>query len=164
MVGERLFREDLYYRLNVFRIWLPDLKDRRVDLPLLIHHILRKLCAARDNRRMELSAGTLELLLNYDYPGNVRELENILEHALIICQGDVIESRHLPDLLQGRDRFQRQRPPVYENQEGMPTEEIDRIHRALRKHNWHRQHAARELGIDRTTLWRKMKKYNLTPS
>ena len=113
---------------------------------------------------MELSAGTLELLLNYDYPGNVRELENILEHALIICQGDIIEPRHLPDLLQGRDRFQRQRPPVREEQESTPTDEIDRIHRALHKHNWHRQHAARELDIDRTTLWRKMKKYKLKPS
>ena len=163
LVEKKLFREDLYYRLNVFRIWLPDLKDRRVDLPLLIHHILRKLCAVRDDRRMELSTGTLELLLNYDYPGNVRELENILEHALIICQGDIIEPRHLPDLLQGRNRFQPQRPPVREDQESMPTEEIDRIHRALNKHSWHRQHAAQELGIDRTTLWRKMKKYKLTP-
>lgn len=155
LVSNRRFREDLYYRLNVFRIQLPNVKDRRIDLPLLIHHILRKLCAARDNRRLALSEATFELLLNYDYPGNVRELENILEHALIICPDDVIQPRHLPDFLH--------RPAVVERG-GAVTEEANQLGRVLRKHNWHRQKAARELGIDRTTLWRKMKKYNLVPS
>ncbi len=164
LVAKRRFREDLYYRLNVFRIQLPDVKDRRIDLPLLIHHILRKLCAARDNRRMAISEATMELLLNYDYPGNVRELENILEHALIICRGDVIEPCHLPDFLQRRTDFHRQLPQIHPGEEDVATDEADLLRRVLRKHNWHRQKAARELGIDRTTLWRKMKKYNLTPS
>jgi len=164
LVANRLFREDLYYRLNVFRIQLPDVRDRRVDLPLLIHHILRKLCAARDNRRLAISEETMELLLNYDYPGNVRELENILEHALIICRDDVIEPRHLPDFLQRRSDYRRQPPSVPADKDSAAKQEADMLRRTLRKHNWHRQKAARELGIDRTTLWRRMKKYNLTPS
>jgi PAS domain S-box-containing protein len=164
LVEKRLFREDLYYRLNVFRIQLPAVKDRRIDLPLLIHHILRKLCAARDNRRMELSEATMELLLNYDYPGNVRELENILEHALIICREDAIEPRHLPDFLQHRAARDRVRAAAHPDEETAATDEANTLRRVLHKHNWHRQKAARELGVDRTTLWRKMKKYNLTPS
>ncbi len=163
LVEKRLFREDLYYRLNVFRIWLPNLKDRRVDLPLLIQHILRKLCAARDDRNMTLLPAALEILLNYDYPGNVRELENILEHALIICQGEVIEPRHLPDIFKRREGLQRQRPRVGTSPDSMTTDEIEQLRRVLDNHNWHRQHAARELGIDRTTLWRKMKKYGIAP-
>jgi PAS domain S-box-containing protein len=165
LVAKRLFREDLYYRLNVFRIQLPDLKNRLIDLPLLIHHILRKLCAARDNRRMDISAAAMEVLLNYHYPGNVRELENILEHALIICQDDVIEPRHLPDFLQDSKKWLRQ---DYRLAAIVEAPEVDterrRLLDVLKKNNWHRQKTARELGIDRTTLWRKMKKYDLTPS
>jgi PAS domain S-box-containing protein len=163
LVAKRLFREDLYYRLNVFRIQLPDLKDRRVDLPLLVHHILRKLCAARDNRRMEISETAMGHLLNYDYPGNVRELENILEHALIICRDDIIEPRHLPDFMQERGGKRRERSLSAAEVDSAAASERESLHRALKKHSWHRQKAARELGIDRTTLWRKMKKYKLTP-
>ena len=165
LVEKRLFREDLYYRLNVFRIQLPDLKNRRIDLPLLIHHILRKLCAARDNRRMDISAAAMGVLLNYNYPGNVRELENILEHALIICQDDVIEPRHLPDFLQSNEEWRRQDQQMDATVEAPEVNaERRRLLDVLKKNNWHRQKTARELGIDRTTLWRKMKKYDLTPS
>ena len=165
LVEKRRFREDLYYRLNVFRIQLPDLKNRRIDLPLLIHHILRKLCAARDDRRLYISAAAMEILLNHGYPGNVRELENILEHALIICQGDVIEPRHLPEFLQrGGVRARKDQPLIVTEDERETDDERKKLRRVLRKHNWHRQKAARDLGIDRTTLWRKMKKLNVTPS
>jgi PAS domain S-box-containing protein len=163
LVEERLFREDLYYRLNVFRIQLPDLKARRIDLPLLIHHILRKLCAARDNRRLEISEAAMQVLLNYDYPGNVRELENILEHALIICRDDVIEPRHLPEFLQhpgSSHAEERVSPAIQERQDA--EDQRARLRQVLEKHAWRRQPAARELGIDRTTLWRWMKKYKLT--
>jgi len=165
LVEKRRFREDLYYRLNVFRIQLPDLKNRRIDLPLLIHHILRKLCAARDDRRLDISAAAMEILLNHGYPGNVRELENILEHALIICQGDVIEPRHLPEFLQrGGVRARKDQPLIVTEDDRKTDDERKKLRRVLRKHNWHRQKAARDLGIDRTTLWRKMKKLNVTPS
>ncbi|MEE4314390.1 MAG: sigma 54-interacting transcriptional regulator, partial [Desulfofustis sp.] len=164
LVERRQFREDLYYRLNVFRIQLPDLKARRIDLPLLIHHILRKLCAARDNRRMEISEAAMKILLNYDYPGNVRELENILEHALIICHDDVIQPRHLPEFLQHPGPpLRKEAPHAAVEAQTDAVDQRDRLRRVLEKHDWHRQHAARELGVDRTTLWRWMKKYDLSP-
>ena len=162
LVKKRLFREDLYYRLNVFRICLPDLKDRRIDLPLLIHHILRKLAVIRDNRHVGISEPALEILLNYKYPGNVRELENILEHALIICQGDTIIPSHLPDYLQSQRSSQgTDEEPAAIFQTAVETDERSRLLQALEKHNWHRHKTARELGIDRTTLWRRMKKIKL---
>jgi transcriptional regulator with PAS, ATPase and Fis domain len=109
----------------------------------------------------------MEVLLNYPYPGNVRELENILEHALIICQGKVIRSKHLPIAVlreaapgngptdEGADAGRDLRGNVAEIERG-------RIVEALRTHQWNRQAAARSLNINRTTLWRKMKKYRIS--
>ena len=91
LVEKRLFREDLFYRLNVFRIELPTLKQRRVDLPLLIRHVLRRLCAQQDGRLKGISRDAMDILLNYNYPGNVRELENILEHAIIVSGDEIIK-------------------------------------------------------------------------
>ncbi|MGD2100318.1 MAG: sigma 54-interacting transcriptional regulator [Desulfobacterales bacterium] len=160
LVEQQLFREDLYYRLNVFRIELPELRDRRVDLPLLIGHILRRLCVARNVRPPEISEKVMELLLNYPYPGNVRELENILEHALIICQEDKILPTHLPEYLQVRPVAGPAMPTAVAR-DGLVSEnkERNKLLATLQRHNWHRNKSARALGIDRTTLWRKMKKY-----
>jgi len=162
LVAKRLFREDLYYRLNVFRIELPELRDRRVDLPILIGHILRRLSAARGSRLSEVSEKVMEVLLNYHYPGNVRELENILEHALIICQEDSIQLTHLPEYLRMRPVV-RKAKPADSAKPGFPSEnkEHAELLAALEQFSWHRQKAARALGMDRTTLWRKMKKYGL---
>ena len=162
LVAKGLFREDLYYRLNVFRIKLPELKNRRVDLPILIGHILRRLSAARDRRLPEVSENVMEVLLNYDYPGNVRELENVLEHALIICQEDTIQLTHLPEYLQARPAARKaissgSAEPDFPKQ----NKEYTELLAALQHYSWHRQKAARALGVDRTTLWRKMKKYGL---
>ncbi|MBW1842274.1 MAG: sigma 54-interacting transcriptional regulator [Deltaproteobacteria bacterium] len=164
LVKKRLFREDLFYRLNVLRIELPLLKDRRPDLPLLIRHIVRQLCAVKGNLPQGISEMAMEALLSYDYPGNVRELENVLEHALIISQYGVIEPRHLPDYLQ--DRLASPREIISSAavlSEGPATEEREKIIRVLRQHNGHRGKTARVLGVNRSTLWRKMKKLGLTP-
>ncbi len=164
LVAERLFREDLFYRLNVFRIEVPDLKDRTNDLPLLIHHIIRKLAAIRDNRHVGISEDALNVLLNYSYPGNVRELENILEHALIICREGTIEPGHLPDyLLHRRPDPLKRRTPDMAAEEPAGRGEREHLLAVLRKHGWNRSKAAGELGIDRTTLWRKIKKFGLRP-
>jgi PAS domain S-box-containing protein len=162
LVEKQLFREDLYYRLNVFRIELPELRDRRVDLPLLIGHILRRLCVARNVRSPEISEKVMELLLNYPYPGNVRELENILEHALIICQEDKILPTHLPEYLQVRPAAgPAMSTAAARNGLSSDNRERDKLLATLQRNNWHRKKSARALGIDRTTLWRKMKKYGL---
>jgi PAS domain S-box-containing protein len=161
LVEAKRFREDLFYRLNVIRLELPSLRERRADIPLLIDHTLKRLSTAKGNKASRISEEAMEVLLNYAYPGNVRELENILEHALILCQDDVIEPRHLPIFL--RDGI-----PVRSDDGDFPTGEAlssekERILRALRNNRWLRGETARELSMDRTTLWRKMKRYNLRP-
>jgi transcriptional regulator with PAS, ATPase and Fis domain len=162
LVDKRLFRKDLYYRLNVFRIEIPPLKDRQIDLPILIGHILRRLCAARGERPPEVSENVMEILLNYDYPGNVRELDNILEHALIICQKDTLHTKHLPKYLRSPRRDSRTvEPEIPKPFADFDTKERDKILAAFKAQNRHRIKTARALGIDRTTLWRKMKKYGI---
>lgn len=164
LVDKKLFREDLYYRLNVLRIELPSLKNRRADIPVLIRHIMRKYSASGDNQPKDISEKAMEILLNYNYPGNVRELENILEHALIISQSDTIELHHLPDYIQKRFKSQiavlPERPLNRKPDSDNRQREI--IIKTLKQHNWSRVHAARALKMDRSTLWRKMKNLNIT--
>ena len=161
-MAQGLFREDLFYRLNVMQIKLPPLKDRREDLPLLISHIVKKLSASKENPPAKLSQDVMTVLLNHDYPGNVRELENILEHALIICRDDLVRPEHLPFVLQSRDPSEKSdssiRQPLGENTDDKTREEITRT---LDRYNGNRTKTAKALGIDRTTLWRRMKKFGL---
>jgi PAS domain S-box-containing protein len=158
LVARKRFREDLYYRLNVFRIEIPSLKDRPADLPLLVGHILRRLCTSKGVVAPEISENAMQVLLNYTYPGNIRELENILEHALILCSENTLRRKHLPDYL-------RQRPPPSgtrpEKAGAAGSSERTRILAALKRHTGNRSLAARSLGMDRSTLWRKMRKYQL---
>ncbi len=161
MVKERHFREDLFYRLNVMRLELPPLKNRRGDIPLLISHILKRLRTTRETRVEKFSNNAMEMLLNYDYPGNVRELENIIEHALIVCQGETIERNHLPLALQ--QELLRSWPP---GETHMPGEELEisekqMILAMLQKNSWNKGKTAAALNINRTTLWRKIKKFNI---
>ncbi|MDY6971996.1 MAG: helix-turn-helix domain-containing protein, partial [Thermodesulfobacteriota bacterium] len=119
---------------------------------------------ARDIRLFSCHPGPLEkameTLLNYSYPGNVRELENILEHALIISHEDIILTRHLPEYLQKRKGFLVDKETSETSVSEISKDgERKKIVRALQKHDWHREKAARSLGINRTTLWRKMKKF-----
>ena len=160
LVAGKLFREDLFYRLNVMRIELPPLRERRGDLPLLIRHIARNLCAARAVSPPAISKTAMRILLNYDYPGNIRELENILEHALIICRDTMIQPEHLPDYVQ-QTRQPRATPSATNAVVRYHDEEHRRIMAALSQTGGHRLKAARELGMDRTTLWRKMKRYGM---
>jgi PAS domain S-box-containing protein len=162
MVAQGRFREDLFYRLNVMRIELPPLRQRRADIPLLIRHILRRLGAARASRVSGISKAAFEVLLNYPYPGNVRELENILEHALIVCQGEEIRRQHLPGYVQTTDRRLAPAPPAAAARgESAEDEDRVRIREALRRSGGRRNQAARLLGIDRTTLWRRIKRLGL---
>ncbi len=163
LVTKGLFREDLYYRLNVFKIEIPALKDRRIDLPILIRHVLRRLCTTSDNRLPRISEEAMELLLKFHYPGNVRELENILEHALIICKDDVIRSKHLPDYIQHHHAPSEPEPfssPATGN--GIDNVEKQHILKVLHQNSWHRSKAAQVLKMDRTTLWRKMKRHGIS--
>ena len=160
-VAEKRFREDLFYRLNVMRLELPPLKQRREDIPLLIRHLLKKLTMVKERRIDHISESAMETLLNYTYPGNIRELENILEHALIVCRGPVIDRCHLPQ------RVQEEIMPAVPAQGTTPeptADEKETIHQILIRCGWCIQDAADALDINRTTLWRKMKKYNIQKS
>ena len=163
LMAEGLFREDLFYRLNVIRIEIPPLKDRRADLPLLIRHIMRRLCAADQRKPPQISKAAMKVLLRYDFPGNVRELENIIEHALIICQDERIEPEHLHGYVQSRISSQHRSSPPETRITRAQNQERGKILKALQQNHWHRGHTARTLGIDRSTLWRKMKRFGLLP-
>ena len=170
LVRQKRFREDLYYRLNVMRVELPPLKDRPSDIPLLIDHILKNLCMVKNRRIERISAPAMEALLNYGYPGNVRELENILEHALIICRDQVIERHHLPLHLQKEALSAETDPPTTAAESEVApapkratpvTGEKETIIAALERFGGNRKQAAAALGVERTTLWRKMKKLGI---
>ena len=160
LVKNGQFREDLFYRLKVLRIDLPPLEARRDDLPLLIRHILRKLCAARGEPPPAISTRAMGILLNYKYPGNVRELENILEHALILCAKGTIRKSHLPEDLTATAKPPTT-PEMTASKDKTPENEAEHIAATLSKFHGHRGRTAKSLGIDRTTLWRKMRRYDL---
>jgi two-component system response regulator HydG len=150
-VKEGTFRPDLFYRLNVFEIRLPALRERRGDIPLLADHFIRKFSRAMNKRFTSISKAALELLMNYEWPGNVRELENAIERAMVIGREPEIQPSDFP--LQVSAAAQ---PPV-----GSTLEDVERAHilRVLEGCNWNQSMAARILKIDRVTLYNKIKKY-----
>lgn len=159
LIKTRQFREDLFYRLNVVRIKLPPLRERRDDLPLMIRHVMRKLCAASGVSTPDIAQPAMQILLNHTYPGNVRELENILEHALIIRRTGSIEPEHLPDYLCQPDSSEV--AAQHDRSEASFSPEAKNILEVLRRHKGHRGRSAKALGINRSTLWRKIKRYGL---
>jgi DNA-binding NtrC family response regulator len=153
------FRQDLFFRLNVVNLLIPPLSRRREDIPLLAYHFLKK-CAARMGRDVsEISAEAMDLLKAYDFPGNVRELENIVERGVAIAGGDTIEVASLPDDL--RDLAIR----TFRKKEGrlpsLEEQERDYIRWVLQEAGGNQTLAAQILGIDRVSLWRKLKRYQL---
>ena len=159
LVRQGIFREDLFYRIKVLRFKLPLLRDRREDIPLLIEHLLTKLNRLQGRGIAGVSGDVMEYLMKHPFPGNVRELENILEHAFVLCRGSVIELDHLP--------IDNQFSPagVSEESRSRTIEGVEKrlILEAVRRHAGSRKKAAQDLGIDPSTLYRKMKRLNITP-
>jgi PAS domain S-box-containing protein len=151
------FREDLYYRIAVFKISLPPLHERKEDIPLLVEHFLDKLNILKGKDISGLSDDALRSLMEYEWPGNIRELENAVEHAFILCHGGLIELRHLPEPLRRLGVAGATRIGIRETLEEM---ELRAIQEALARNNGRRTAAARDLGINKTTLWRKLKQFN----
>jgi transcriptional regulator with PAS, ATPase and Fis domain len=159
MVKQGQFRQDLYFRLNVVNLHIPPLSRRREDVPLLAYHFLKK-CAARMGKPVtEISAESLTILKAYDFPGNVRELENIIERGVAIATGNIIEPAYLPDDL--RELAIR----TFRKKEGrlpsLEEQERDYIRWVLQEAGGNQTLAAQTLGIDRVSLWRKLKRYQL---
>ncbi|MGO9258164.1 MAG: sigma-54-dependent transcriptional regulator [Bryobacteraceae bacterium] len=152
LVKAGAFRPDLYYRLHVFCIDLPPLRERREDIPLLVNHFLNKFCLATSRPMPQISPEALELLMRHDWPGNVRELENAVERALVVGRG--------PEIRPGDFSFQFQAEEI---KGGKTLEDIERAHieRILRETQHNLSRAARILDIDRTTLYNKLRRYGL---
>jgi transcriptional regulator with PAS, ATPase and Fis domain len=155
-------REDFYYRIKVVSLVIPPLRQRREDIPLLVTHFLSRIRGETiipDELSSLVSADAMEILLRYGWPGNVRELENALEHAQVLGHGERVRAAHLP-------------PEISRGSHGITLKEVPRhsqreqelIAEALTRTGWNRTRAARQLGIDRTTLWRKIKEYGLAMS
>ncbi|MEA2062902.1 MAG: helix-turn-helix domain-containing protein, partial [Gemmatimonadota bacterium] len=154
LVSQGIFRQDLYYRVNVVKIVLPPLCQRKEDVPLLAEHFITRFNCLRGRQIAGVSSAAMAALMEYDYPGNIRELENIIEHAFVLCDGAKIETRHLPEHL-----AQTGPPPSEET--GFPSAlgEFEKrlICEALERNGFNRLAAARELGIHKSTLFRKIK-------
>ena len=153
------FREDLYYRVNVVKLIIPPLLERREDIPLLVEHFIAKFNSRQDRSVPGVSEETLARLLAHPYPGNVRELENIIEHAFVLCRNDVIQPKHLPPAPQGPMTSGGGTPrPVGLTIAGM---EALLIADTLRIHSGNRTAAAKALGINPSTLHRKIKSLDI---
>lgn len=162
------FRKDLYYRLNVIRLRIPPLRERRDDIPLLTRAIISDLSKEFNLKSKKLAPETVQMLKNYDWPGNVRELRNFMERCLNLSQGDVILPEHLPSIINESlvAPNKEKRTIDYEGNnlsEIVNQVEIDAIINALEKSNGNKTEAANFLGIHRTSLYKKIEKYGLDP-
>ncbi len=153
------FRQDLYYRLNVVSLRLPPLAERKSDIPLLIQHFIKKYAGLMEKQVERVSPDVIDILKQYDFPGNVRELENIIERGIALATGDQIEVSHLPEDLQETTLL------TFRRKEGViPTledQEKSYIEWVLQETDNNKTEAAKLLGIDRVSLWRKLKKMGL---
>ncbi|MBT8386337.1 MAG: sigma 54-interacting transcriptional regulator [Ignavibacteria bacterium] len=163
LVAQAKFRDDLYFRLAVVKFDLPPLKDKREDIPYLVDHFIRKFNAKTGKKIISVSPNVMNTLMNHDFPGNIRELENIIEHGFVLCRGSIIKREHLPpELLRIEKDYEVKNilsTPVTET-----IDEQNQIIATLRNCGGVISKAAEDLGIHRTTLWRKIKRYNINIS
>ncbi len=159
LVEKGQFRDDLYFRINVVKLILPSLRERREDIPLLADHFIEKFNRKMGRMIERLSDDALAVLMHYQFPGNVRELENIIEHAFVMCRSEEIQTEHLPpELLAVKP------DTALTDPDGLSLDNAERqmLQRALERHSGNRLATARELRIHRATLYRKLKKHGLT--
>src|ERR1035437_1116083 len=167
-VGEGRFREDLYYRINVVIITLPPLRDRRGDIPVLANHALAKFGHLAEGRVKEIGREAMEVLLDYSWPGNVRQLESALERAILLCEGDTVTPRDLPDEVLSRKKPGRSRDTQRGDRYEIPSEgfnfetfERDAILQALERNDWVIAKAAKMLAMSYRTLQYRIDKFGL---
>jgi two-component system response regulator HydG len=154
MVEEGTFRRDLFFRINVVSLQIPPLRERREDIPLLLDFALARFNRAYNKKIVRYSSEALQVLLNYSYPGNVRELINQVEQMVILCRGNEIDVKHLPPVLVSVPKTEIHLPP-----KNVPSAKS--IRETLKRNDGNRTKAAEELGVDRTTLWRWIKRAGL---
>lgn len=161
LVRQGAFRDDLYYRLNVVNILLPPLRDRLEDIPLLVEHFVDKFRAEKQKDIVGVSEEVITLFMRYQFPGNIRELENIIEYGFILCPGGYIQPQHLPDAFVEKVDAEHPLPVA----KGFSLAEIEHsaIEQALWRNKWKKMKTCRELGISKDTLRRKIGQYGIVP-
>jgi len=159
LVAKGQFRQDLYYRINVVRLSLPPLRERREDIPLLVDHFIEKMNLLRGKAITGIDDQVLKILMCHDYPGNIRELENIIEHAFVLCNAGAIGVSHLPAAIAGQHL-----PPMEQDSlaHTLNSTEAMAIVNALKRNRYNRLAAARDLGMHKSTLFRKIKKLGIS--
>jgi DNA-binding NtrC family response regulator len=160
-VKQGRFREDLYYRINVLTVNLPALSERVGDIPLLAKHFLERYCTQHNKKKAGITDEALSYLERYSWPGNVRELENVIERAVLLSKGSFITADDLPGSVKEEQAGLRTEYKAVSLKKAIVEPEKDIIRKALEHYQWNRQETARALAINRTTLFKKMKRYGL---
>ena len=162
-IGRNAFREDLFYRLNVIPFYVPALRERIEDMPILAAHFLAEFCEAYGKKPKEFTAPAMEVLLSYPWPGNVRELKNLVERLVIMSPAQKIEPHHLPpELFRGASKSPQK--PYESLQEARSAYEREFVLRKLEENRWNMTKAAEALGLERSHLYRKMRSLGIAPS
>jgi PAS domain S-box-containing protein len=161
LVASGKFRDDLYFRLAVVRFDLPPLRSRREDIPYLVDHFIKKNNARRGKNIVSVSPEVMAILMRHDFEGNVRELENIIEYCFVVCHGSVIQREHLPSELPGTETRPTRRADLHDPLT-RAADEQSRLKAVLAQYGGNQTLAARALGVNRTTLWRRLKRYGLS--
>jgi PAS domain S-box-containing protein len=166
LVSQGQFRDDLYFRLAVVRVAIPALSERREDIPYLVEHFIERFNAKRGKQVVGVTPAVMEIFMRHPFPGNVRELENLIEYGFVLCHGGLIDVKHLPEDVQQMSRGRDLRDGQADTSETASSShlmaaEADAILTALHAANGHLGETCRALGISRTTLWRKMKKHGI---
>ncbi len=161
LVAMGKFRDDLFYRLNVVTLDLPPLRERQDDIPLLVDYFVNHFNTAKDKSIAGASPAVMRALLAYDFPGNVRELQNIIEHAFVLCEGGLIDLQHVPRLVAESAPDSVHGAETGAGRSPLTDAEALAIRAALSRSNGNRKLTATELGISPSTLWRKMKRYGI---
>ena len=156
LVKNNKFRQDLYYRINVIRLTLPPLRQRMEDIPLLVERFISKLNALQSKSIQSIDEKVLQTLMSYDFPGNIRELENIMEHAFVLCSEDCIKLHHLPVSLSLQTNVS-----MNKNDDPVKLAQIKLIADALARNDHNKNAAAKDLGIHKSTLFRRIKKLGI---
>lgn len=171
LVADGRFRQDLYYRINVVKIELPPLRDRVSDIPQLAEHFLRKHAAELGKQVVGFAPDAMSAIQRYAFPGNVRELANVVERAAVLCRRATIALEDLPSNVTGQEQPTMAASPVAPDEpwtpmtleEALKEPERQILQRALRANNWNRQKTAEQLGVNRTTLYKRLKMLGLQP-
>jgi two-component system nitrogen regulation response regulator NtrX len=162
-IARNVFREDLFYRLNVIPFYVPALRDRIEDIPILAAHFLRAFCEEYGKKQKEFSTPSMDVLLSYPWPGNVRELKNLVERLVIICPSPRIEPHHLPpEVFRGASKSPQK--PYESLQEARSAYEREFVLRKLEENRWNMTKAAQALGLERSHLYRKMRTLGIAPA